>query len=77
MHQWNGMWGMGWGMLLGWAALLAFVLIVVWVLARFARIDRGKGESAEEVLARRYAGGEIDRETYHRMLEDLRSAREE
>ena len=35
------------------------------------RMNGGR-ESAEEILRRRYAKGEIDRETYQRMLADLK-----
>lgn len=67
MH-WNGDWHMG-GMGLWWLLIIAAVGLVLWFAAR-----RGRGgqESPEQMLKRRYANGDIDRETYERMLEDLR-----
>ncbi len=71
----GGMWG--WAMVpmtLFWVVVLG---IVIWLI--FQLIGRGRapgGETgrsrAEEILNERYARGEIDRETYQRMLEDLR-----
>lgn len=85
------MMGYGWGMGVGgwiamtvfWVALLA---LIVWVVARTFRSgehDRRAGgsadplwqETSEQVLDRRFAAGEIDEATYHRMRETLRSAR--
>lgn len=68
MH-WNGDWHMGW-MGLGWILIIAAVVAVVW----FA-VTRGGGnghESPEQILKRRYANGEIDRQTFERILGDLR-----
>jgi putative membrane protein len=81
---WDHMWGAtdAWGwmmfMMLFWVVVL---FLLVWLVFRLARSqgwidgaagrpDRGGG--AEEILRERYARGEIDRETYMRMLEDLR-----
>lgn len=66
-------WGMMFFMMLFWIAVLA---LVVWLIIRLTR-DGGRrgvagGDRAEEVLRERYARGEIDRETYERMLDDLR-----
>lgn len=51
---------------------------VVWLVWRALRERSVAGEcrdqtTAEELLKRRYAEGEIERETYERMLDDLRS----
>ena len=67
----NGMWigGMGalWPLfILFWILLIAGVVVVIgWLL-------RGKADSPLEILRRRYARGEIDRETYTRMRQELR-----
>lgn len=61
---------MGW-MWLGWILLLAVLALVVWQLSR-AQKDRSVEDSPEVTLKRRYAKGEMDRETYERMLSDLR-----
>lgn len=76
-------WGMGVGgwiaMMIFWVALLA---LIVWLVARaFSPGDtqRNPGqywqESPDQVLDRRFAAGEIDEATYHRMRDTLRSSR--
>ena len=66
-----------------WVALVA---LIVWLVTRTFRPgghDRRGGtgggqswqETSDEVLDRRFAAGEIDEATYHRMRETLRSAR--
>lgn len=66
---------MGWGWMgLWWVLILLVIAAVVWFAASAARRNGGqpREETPEQVLKRRYARGEIDRETYQRMLEDLR-----
>ena len=64
-----GMSGMGvlWPLfILFWILLIAGVVVVIgWLLRR-------KGDSPLAILQRRYARGEIDRETYIRMRRELR-----
>lgn len=77
MMQMNGMGGgtmmIVWILL--WVLLIAGAVWLVWQLVRGRTGgDAGSpGESAEDVLKKRYARGEIDRTTYERMLDDLRS----
>ncbi len=63
-----GMSGMGalWPLfILFWILLIAGVVVVIgWLL-------RGKADTPLEILRRRYARGEIDRETYTRMRREL------
>jgi putative membrane protein len=61
---------MGIGMLI-WVALIA---LVVWLVIRAVgqRPGTGGSESAEDLLRRRYASGEIDAEEYQSRLETLR-----
>lgn len=63
---------MGW-MVLWWIFGIALVAVLVWALLR-ASVGGPSGvrDSPEQLLKRRYASGEIDRETYRRMLADLR-----
>ncbi len=71
----------GWG----WAAwltmtltMLAFWGLLAWVVVALARRPSGQPTSrptAEEVLAERFARGEIDEEEYRRRREMLRSPR--
>ena len=61
------------GMGLVWILLLAALVAVVVIAGqRSRRGELNVGGSAEQTLKRRYASGEIDRETYERMLSDLR-----
>lgn len=80
---WNGMgshggwmWGMHWLWWLFWiavAALLIWALVsVVGGLGPTDATGRDDRESAEEVLRRRYAAGEIDEEEYRERLRVLR-----
>jgi putative membrane protein len=60
-------------MVLVWVVLVG---VVIWVTSRLAGpgragTDTGKNRP-EEILKVRYDRGELDRETYQRMLEDLR-----
>jgi len=66
--------GMGlWGIL-----LIVLLIAVVWAFFIAARRTGGGGfghgpaESPSDIVKRRYATGEIDRETYERMLADLK-----
>ncbi len=82
MHwaQWTngGWWHMG-AMGLFWLVVIVGVIAVVWAITRAAAQgsaggpgEAGGRESPEEILKRRYARGEIDREEYERRLDDLR-----
>jgi len=56
-------------MMLWWiVAMLVVVLLMFWLVSPIG----AKPEAADEILKRRYARGEIDREEYQRRLEDLR-----
>ena len=68
----GGWWGMGLAML-AWVLLLVIaVTLTVWLVNRNAPRHQPGGDSAEEVLRRRYAAGEIDAEEYDRRLSVLR-----
>jgi uncharacterized membrane protein len=60
-------------MAIWWILGFAVLAALAWA---FLRVNRGGGasvrESPEQILKRRYAGGEIDRETYQRMVADVR-----
>ncbi len=85
MHMWgfNGMgWGWGWGLAMAMTMLLFWVLVIV-AVASFVRwvADSGRGamtvprtpgaESSLEILNARYARGEITREQYLQMRQDV------
>jgi putative membrane protein len=70
---WCGQHMGGWrggGMLLVWLIVLVAIAGVVWLLLR--RMGGRSGDRAEEALRERYARGDIDDETYRRMLAELR-----
>ena len=70
MHWFDGSWHMGW-MIIWW---LLVPLLIALLVATVLRSARGPNELPERVLKRRYASGEIDRETYLQMLSDLKGA---
>ncbi|MET7336135.1 SHOCT domain-containing protein [Nonomuraea sp. NPDC005650] len=78
---WGHMWGAGWGwlwsgfMMLFWLALVA---LVVWLVVRAAMdrrqsspVERSGVDRARDVLAERYARGEISTEEYQDRLTHL------
>jgi putative membrane protein len=83
MHNWYSPWHQG----ASWGAWLMFALMIVIVVAvlvaviyflraaagtRAASTARGASlESPRDILKRRYAAGEIDREEYQQKLKDL------
>jgi putative membrane protein len=76
-----GGWTWGWGLAMGFGmlAMLAFwgaiivgvVLLVRWLLTATGGSGGRVEESALEVLKRRYAAGEITREEYAQMRQEL------
>ena len=72
----GGMMGMmgGWMLLwalLGIALLVVAVLAVIWLVKQRTPTRPDASPGARELLHRRYAAGEIDREEYLRMQRDL------
>ncbi|MDP2478995.1 MAG: SHOCT domain-containing protein [Candidatus Palauibacterales bacterium] len=72
-----GGWGWGFGILgmLFWLALIVLVVVLVWrLMERGGRGDsrhEGARETPLEILKKRYARGEIDRDEFERMKRDL------
>ena len=75
-----GWYGWGWGligmllMLLFWVLIIVGgILLVRWALEQSGRGYRlSQGESALDILKKRYASGEITKEEFERMKADLR-----
>ena len=60
-------------MFLFWGVIIAGIALLVVGLARQGAQSAGRGESPLEILKRRYANGEVDREEFERMKELLSS----
>jgi len=82
MHGWMmgdwGAWGPGYGFLGMFIMMLFWVLIIVGIVLvirsffnQGAPKATGADENALDILKRRYARGEIDRETFDAMKRDL------
>jgi putative membrane protein len=74
MGEWSGWsWGMGFGaifMILFWALIVfGIVALVKWLLSSPGSVDSGKRPL--DILQERYARGEISRDQYERMRQDL------
>jgi putative membrane protein len=70
-HMMGGMMG-GWMLLwalLGLALLVLVVVATVWLVKQMT--SSGSGSTHREILERRYAAGEIDREEFLQRREDL------
>jgi putative membrane protein len=74
MHTFGG----GILMFLFWGAIIGGIALLVVGLARHPQDTQAadRGESPVEIIKRRYANGEIDREEFERMKEVLSSQRE-
>jgi len=75
MWYWDGEPGWG-GATLMVASMLIFWAVLIWGIWRVLRVSPGAGQasperSPEQVLAHRFAAGEIDADTYHRGLDVL------
>ena len=76
MHWFDGGHAMGW-MWIWWVLAVVLIVAVVWGFARSQDRfrprdrDRPERESPEEILKRRYASGEIDRDEYEARRRDL------
>ncbi|HVT75886.1 MAG TPA: SHOCT domain-containing protein [Acidimicrobiales bacterium] len=77
MHYgWNDGWS-GWTWATMTIGMIVFWALVIWAVIAVARssnaADGDTRRSPEQILAARFAAGEIDSDEYHRRLEDLRS----
>lgn len=77
MHGWQmggGGYYMFWPMWpFGMLMFAGLLVVAVWALVRSVRPEAPKPpeESADDIVKRRYARGEIDHDTFERMLADL------
>lgn len=71
--MWPCMGSMGWWMVLSWAVgVVVLVLLVRLVTGAAGGVSPRSDETPEQILKRRYAKGEIERDEYQRRLDDLR-----
>lgn len=73
-HGWGGGgWGPGWPGLIGLIVFVALIAAVIWFAVRGARPrERTAADRAKDVLAERYARGEINTEEYQERLDQLK-----
>ena len=67
------MWGIGW---FWWIILLLIFAALIWIISRALITNRNtppKDRSPRSILEQRYARGEISREEYERMKEELKN----
>lgn len=60
------------GMWIWWIIGIVIIAGVVWAIRGSSTRNVDSGVSAEELLKRRYARGEISKEDYEKRLQDLR-----
>ena len=67
------MYGFGWiGLILNVAIIVGIVILIVWAVKRFTSGTLSpNGQTPREILQARYARGEITRDQYQQMLQDL------
>jgi putative membrane protein len=65
----------GWGMGLGWIIGLAALVLIIWLIVKIANQNDSQrqlgGKSALDILKERYARGEISKEEYKEKRNDI------
>ena len=70
--MWHSGEGMGWWMVIGSVWFVLFWAAIIYVVFHFANPGSGSDrESPLDILKRRYATGEISKEDFDRMRQDL------
>ncbi len=70
-NDWGHMGNMGW-MWIVWIGVIVGIILLVRGLVTSSPGGIGERETPEQVLKRRYAKGEIEKQEYEQKLEDLR-----
>ncbi|MFI5294308.1 MAG: SHOCT domain-containing protein [Thermodesulfovibrionales bacterium] len=79
MHWGDYGWGMGngWGMGFGWLLMIIFWLLIIFGVVYLIKLIAGGGKKEQleeaplDILKKRYAKGEISREEFEKIREDL------
>jgi putative membrane protein len=72
-------WDYGWGMGFGWVFMIFFWVVVVLGLVYFIRLvmtsakKDNSGDTALDILRKRYAKGEITKEEFEKIKNDLKT----
>ena len=74
MMWWGGDWGWGAWLIMS-LTMLAFWALVIWAVRSLARSSDSGPDTAQAILAERFARGEIDENEYLRRRELIRSGR--
>ena len=75
MMHWDYGWGMGFG--IGWFTMIIFWALLILGIFYFVKIIAGspkkgdRGETAIDILKKRYAKGEISKEEFDKIKDDL------
>ncbi len=75
MMHWGGDFGMGFGwifMLLFWGLIIIGVIAIIKSLSGKSSAGENSRESAEEILEKRFAGGEISAEKFEESIKVLK-----
>jgi putative membrane protein len=69
--------GMGWGMIFGWILGIAALIVIIWLIVKAVNYSNHSqnddDKSALDVLKKRFAEGEISREEYEEMKKIIES----
>lgn len=72
--MWEGHWMFGWFMWVFWILILVgLVIFIKWLVQQSRPGETRQGESPLEILKKRYAKGEIDKEEFEQKKKDLLS----
>jgi uncharacterized membrane protein len=75
MGEWNGVDHMG-GRWIWWINGILIIAAFAWAILGSSTRNIDSGVSAEELLKRRFARGEISKEDYEKALQDLKPGRQ-